>query len=135
MESAGYVARYCMKKITGAQAPGHYQRVDIETGEVHEVVPEFSRMSLKPGIGRPWLDKYHRDVYPHDRVVVQGMKLRPPRYYDIYLAEQEGYESDEVQFERYKKSLRFKDDCTPERLADAEHCAKARLSFKKRSLE
>ena len=38
-------------------------------------------MSLKPGIGQAWLDKYMSDVYTQDHVVVRG-KCRPPRFYD-----------------------------------------------------
>jgi hypothetical protein len=39
-------------------------------------------MSLKPGIGEGWLRKWYNDVYPHDYIVHNGAKLRPPRYYD-----------------------------------------------------
>lgn len=41
-ESAGYVARYCVKKISGVAGPGHYD------GRL----AEFVRMSRNPGIGQ-----------------------------------------------------------------------------------
>lgn len=41
-ESAAYVARYVLKKVTGAGAPAHYG----------DRVPEFVRMSRRPGIGQ-----------------------------------------------------------------------------------
>jgi hypothetical protein len=46
-------------------------------------------MSRKPGIGKEWFDKYKSDVYPHDYVVVKKHKIRPPRYYDKLLPEEE----------------------------------------------
>lgn len=72
-ESCAYVARYVTKKITGDQADEHYQ------GRV----PEFVRMSRRPGIGAAWLDKYQTDVYPHDYIVIRdGIKVKPPKYFD-----------------------------------------------------
>ena len=50
-QSAAYVARYIMKKVTGDAAEDHYTRIDPETGEVFERVPEFTNMSRRPGIG------------------------------------------------------------------------------------
>ncbi|AXH75892.1 MAG: replication initiator protein [Microviridae sp.] len=81
-ESAAYVARYIMKKVTGDIAEQHYSYVDPDTGEVLQRVPEFSHMSLKPGIGAGWLDKYRSDVYPNGDMVVRGVESKAPRYYD-----------------------------------------------------
>ena len=68
-ESAAYVARYIMKKITGRSAGAHYEHVCEQTGEITNRKPEFNKMSLKPGIGQGWYDKFKDDVYPHDYVV------------------------------------------------------------------
>ncbi len=81
-QSAAYVARYCMKKITGKAAAEHYQTINTETGEVHQVKPEYTTMSRRPGIGKPWLNKFQRDVFPSDEVIVNAKSTRPPRYYD-----------------------------------------------------
>lgn len=73
LQSAAYCARYILQKKSGDQADAHYQ------GRV----PEFNRMSLRPGIGAKWLDRYRTDVFPCDYVVsVDGHKDRVPRYYD-----------------------------------------------------
>ena len=80
-QSAAYVARYCMKKVNGDLAEAHYEYIDSD-GVVHNRVPEFAHMSLKPGIGAGWLEKFRSDVFPRDYVVVNGVKSRPPRYYD-----------------------------------------------------
>lgn len=92
-ESAAYVARYVLKKVTGDKANDHYQ------GRL----PEFCTMSRKPGIGLPWLERYFGDVYPHDFVVVRnGIKCRPPRFYDNYC--EEYYPELFAEVKRYRKS-------------------------------
>lgn len=132
-ESAAYVARYIMKKVTGGKADWHYQFSD-ENGEVFWKEPEFNKMSLKPGIGARWLDKFHADVYPADYVVVRGLKMKPPKYYDkkavVFCKEY-----DDVVFEREKKALLCADDCTPERLKVRQICKDKSLEFLKRTLE
>ncbi|QXP08258.1 MAG: replication initiator protein [Arizlama microvirus] len=74
-QSAMYVAKYSIKKITGELAAAHYE------GRL----PEFALMSLKPGIGHDWIKKYTSDCYPKDYFTIKGRKFRPPRYYDDYL--------------------------------------------------
>jgi len=81
-QSAAYVARYCMKKINGDQAETHYQTVNTQTGEVHQVKPEYATMSRRPGIGSTWFAKFGGDIFPSDQCVVNGKIMRPPRYYD-----------------------------------------------------
>jgi len=133
-ESAAYVARYVMKKVTGDRADVHYNRVDVVTGEEVQLVPEFNRMSLKPGIGADWFRKFSPEVLVRDGVVVNGRVSKVPRYYDNMLQSMDGFRFDEVKFERFKKALTVLEDTTPERLADRELVTKARLSFKKRKL-
>lgn len=135
-ESAAYVARYVMKKVTGNAASVHYQRgFDVSTGEVLIAEPEFCHMSLKPGIGANWIERFKGDVYPEDRCIINGVKVKPPRYYDKWLAAMHGFESDEVDYDRYLKSLSCSADSSPARLAVREEVTLARLNFKPRSLE
>ena len=63
-QSAAYIARYCVQKVTGQLAESHY-RVITEDGEIIDREPEFNHMSLKPGIGAEWLKRYKSDVFPH----------------------------------------------------------------------
>lgn len=86
-ESAAYVARYVMKKMNEEENTKG-QVIDWETGEVMPRVPEYNKMSLKPGIGANFIDKYRSDVFPHDYVVVNGHKAKPPRYYFKRLEQQ-----------------------------------------------
>lgn len=81
-ESAAYCARYCTKKITGDAALEHYRVIDEDTGEVIDRVPEFMESSRRPGLGTAWLEKYGRDAYEKDEVVMRSKAFKPPRYYD-----------------------------------------------------
>jgi hypothetical protein len=83
-ESAGYVARYVTKKITGPMAENYYKRDYLEEGSKKRT-PEFALMSRMPGIGLPWIQKYFTDVYPKDFFTLNGVKNKPVRYYDDYL--------------------------------------------------
>lgn len=80
-ESAAYVARYALKKITGDEAPGWYQRLDPDTGELHELIPEYLVMSRNPAIGKRWFQRFGLEVFPQDEVIVRGHQAKPPRYY------------------------------------------------------
>lgn len=133
-ESAAYVARYVMKKVTGNAAEAHYSACDRYTGEIVQRVPEYTRMSLKPGIGYEWFRRYREEVYPRDFVVLRGMKMKPPKAYDKLLKAAPDLTSDEVELLRYNKAAKFVDDTTVERLAVREECAKARVKLKSRSL-
>ena len=84
VETAAYTARYVMKKQTGEQARDHYTRTIIETGEILEIEPEFSLMSLKPGIGATWFKKYgETEIHDaSDFIVINGKKYKTPKYYD-----------------------------------------------------
>jgi hypothetical protein len=78
-----------MKKWKGDGAEDHYTRWCPLTGEGTTVEPEYCTMSRMPGIGKTWLEKYKSDVYPHDYVVINNHKVKPPRYYDSLLSEEE----------------------------------------------
>lgn len=121
-ESAAYVSRYILKKITGDNSFEHYCLLDIETGEYHgQRKPEYTTMSRRPGIGKTWFDKFSRDVYPDDFVVIKGKKMRPPRYYDGLLQAARPYEFDDVKAERKENARTTDNDSTPDRLAVKEY--------------
>lgn len=134
-QSAQYVAGYVTKKVTGPMASDHYSKVDFATGEVVELVPEFARMSLKPGIGASWFDTFRGEVYPFDRVVVNGAEAKPPRYYDKRLALIDPDGSDILSLSRYRKSFNTTIDSSVDRLRAREIVARARLSLFARDLE
>lgn len=142
-ESAAYVARYVMKKITGKDAEEHYSAfVDKNTGELisdQPRVPEFCRMSNRSGVGANWLDVYHDDVYPLDKVIVRGHPAQPPRYYDKKLEEKDPILHEAIKQARQESAARkgrisgFDD--SPDRLAVKEKVKLASIKALKRNLE
>jgi hypothetical protein len=78
--SAGYIARYSLKKVIGAGAADWYMGRK----------PEYLTMSRRPGIGSEWIRKFHTDLYPSDELVVNGMVTKPPRFYDDCVAKHSG---------------------------------------------
>lgn len=131
-ESAAYVARYCVQKVTGHNAKDHYARVDAD-GEF-SLPPEFNHMSLKPGIGAPWLAKFQTDVYPHDYVVVNGHKSKPPKYYDRLFSRVDPDTMEGIAFSRDTLARSRFEDNTPERLAVKEIVQRARSSMLLRTI-
>lgn len=91
-ESCAYVARYILKKQTGP---------DADYKGKH---PEYITMSRRPGIGKDFYEKFERDIYSHDRVVVRdGIFCRPPRYYDNLFAVSHGVSALEQLKEKRKE--------------------------------
>lgn len=73
LESAGYCARYSLKKLAHGK-----------DGE-HDKEP-ISRRSSRQAIGKSWIEKYWRDVVNHGYIVLPGgEKVGVPRYYEKWL--------------------------------------------------
>lgn len=126
-ETASYCARYIMKKVLGQAAETAYRRTDAD-GVVWDVKPEYAAMSLKPGIGAGWFEKYSRDVFPHDRVVSRGAERKVPKYYDRLLKRAKLDMLENVQFLREVAGREAWQEQTPQRLAARETVHRARVS-------
>ncbi|AXH74108.1 MAG: replication initiator protein [Microviridae sp.] len=129
--TARYCAVYTTKKITGELAEEHYMRVSRSTGEITHLVPEFARMSLKPGIGMRWLERYWQDIYLRGNCgyPVDG-KLKPiPRYFDIMMKDIAPDVLDQESYRRYLAAVERCEDSTLERLAVREEVAIAKSKF------
>lgn len=76
-DTASYVARYMQKKVNASD--------DLESYASVGMIPEFSRMSLKPALGRR-ADQIE-DVYLTDKVTIMKgdnvVTFKPPKYYDM----------------------------------------------------
>lgn len=93
-ESAAYVARYVLKKVTGDAAEDHYNGRQ----------PEYITMSRRPGIGREWLTKYVDDVYNNDKLVIRNdLICRPPKYYDYIYDNFLGGDIQKIKLNRMKE--------------------------------
>lgn len=134
-KSCAYVARYIMDKVTGDLAHRAYDSVNVETGEIFTRAPEYNRMSLKPAIGKRWFDKFGlTDVFPHDRVVLDGVESKPPRYYDKLFSRIDESGFADIKASRLVDMAKNLCDNTPARLAVREFLLEERLSNFKRSL-
>ncbi|WNK14747.1 MAG: replication initiator protein [Microvirus sp.] len=129
--TAAYCAKYIVGKVTGDAAESHYSRVD-EDGVIHRRVPEFAHMSLRPGIGAGWLERFRGDVFPHDFVVADGVKFSPPKFYDRLLKRSdECVRLDVAGARQARAKLSFADN-SDERLRVREEVHKARVRNQRR---
>ncbi len=125
LQSAHYVARYCMKRQGGKKAEAHYQGRK----------PEYATMSRRPGIGAKWFEQFGRDVFPHDYVVDQeGRKTRTPKYYDVLCEKYFPGVLDTIKAKRVAAAKLHRANNTPERLIVRETVLNAKLTTLKRQL-
>lgn len=131
-----YVARYVTKKIGGAMANDHYEKT-LPDGTLYYLPPEFSVMSLKPPIGKAWIEKYWQETYDTDSVVLDGKEYPVPEFYDKWLKSHHPDVWDEVLEKRqeYCKSEKCHLNSTPKRLEKREIVAQAAHSQRTRSYE
>lgn len=114
-QSAGYIARYCLKKQTGKQGGyAHYQGRK----------PEYASMSSNPGLGKYWFDKYSEQTYKRDSVYIDNHAMQPPSAYDRYLKQIDPELLDQVKAERKIKAEKHTDNQTEERLLVRERLKK-----------
>ena len=108
-----------MKKVNGANAEKHYE------GKF----PEFTRMSLRPGVGSGWLKKFATDIYPDDFVVINSKKMRPPRYYDTQheVANPEAMQS--LKWTRKKQLRKHSENNTKDRLKVRETILNKKMEY------
>lgn len=133
-QSAAYVARYVMKKRTGPQAEDHYKMIHPKTGEIVTQRPEYTTMSRRPGIGTGWLEKFKTDVYPGDFIILNGKRVRPPRWYDTVLERDDPKLFRELKRRRKLSTHLYADNNTPARLKVREKLQERRLERLERKL-
>lgn len=123
-QSAGYCARYIMKKQMGKSAEQAYGT------RTHE----YAKMSLNPAIGKRWYDKNKRDVFPHDFAILNGTKMSVPKYYDKLLKDSCPEQHEEVQSKREIEGAKSRADNTPERREAKDIVLRAKIRNLKRSI-
>lgn len=119
-QSAAYVARYILKKVTGNPAKDHYNKIiDYNTGECVDLQPEYTTMSRRPGIGKKWYEQYKNQLHPDDFVVWNGKKHKIPKYYDRLYEIEHAEEFERIKERRFKNAQKpnIKANNTPDRLA------------------
>lgn len=136
-DSAGYVARYCTKKVTGDRAAEHYCYVD-EYGLIWDnLKPEY--IACSNGIGERHFKDWYRDIYPSDEmgVVKNGdfYVTQPPRYFDELLKRTNRDWYEEVKKKRETRAQEHQKELTPDRLRQIDICYKDRNKRLPRKLE
>lgn len=138
-ESAAYVARYVLKKWSHEKGENLYESMKGLSNEeakkkfYGEKKQEYITMSRSPGIGYSWYNQYKSDIHKHGFLVVNGRKVKPPKYYETL------YELDNVfglylqKAERVKKAL--DKNLTPHKLNIKEQYKLNRITNLKRSFE
>lgn len=132
-ESAGYVARYSLKKVNGEQAKEHYLRVNTETGEVYTIQKEY--LAASQGLGLRHFEDFYEQMYLRDSVIVKGKQAPIPAYYDRKLEQVNAQWLANLKEDRKKRAEQRKEDNTPERLAVRHEIKKAQVNLLKRDLE
>ncbi len=120
MDSVAYVARYIMKKQYPSKLPTaqaayveNYERIDTDTGEIHNVKPEYSTMSRN--IGKEWFLSNQGDCFPKDFVTFKGEKFKPPKFYDRLYSDLHPEQMEVIKKKRGSHNLTSKDN-TDDRL-------------------
>ena len=127
-ESAGYTARYVLKKITGEAAETHYRSVCPVTGEIFDLNPEFIQVSNRPGLGTDWIAANFEAVYARDSIIHNGKQMPVPVFYDKWLAKHHPELAEEVAHRRaIKRQETDQSEWTEQRLLQAEDAKKAKI--------
>lgn len=96
--SAAYIARYMLKKQKGPKAKAGYKAAAL--------VPEFTRVSNRKGIGYDWYQEKKELVWAEDRVNLllggKVKKIKPPRYYEKLLEREDPSRLLEIKEARYE---------------------------------
>lgn len=131
-QSAGYVARYVIKKATGEAVADSLTRIHPTTLFPWQVRPEFIVMSRRPGIGDSWFAQFSGDAFPSDFVIVDGRKKPIPRYYDKKLSDREALS---IKSTRKENAAKHADEQTTRRLLTKTESATLRAERLPRTMD
>lgn len=134
LESCCYVARYICDKITGDMASAHYE-VFTADGVLVNRVPEFTRMSRSPGLASEWYEKYGRHAHlSGDFAVLNGKRVRMPRFYDKRFADLDSQSMDVIKLRRRRNAVRHRKNNFVDRLRVREVVALRKAHLFKRNV-
>jgi len=122
-QTAQYTASYVTKKLNNKR---RYVTVNKETGELEALVQPRAFMSLRPAIGRDWLDLHGLSVYDHDRVIINGRPQKPAKYYDRWLEQIAPIKCKEIKDNRRQNVKHLSKEQTHARARNAHARAKSK---------
>lgn len=131
-DSAAYVSRYVLKKVTGHMHDDHYMRCD-DYGVAYWLQPEYTTMSRRPGIGKEWYEKYKSDVFPSDELPIPGRGVfkNVPRYYEDLLEKSDPELHQRIKVARAKYAKNRPEEYTPQKLESKYKIKKAQLNLRR----
>jgi len=129
--SASYVARYLLKKLTGKQAAIN-DWTNPSNGEVLRRKAEYTTNSNQ--LGKKWFEKWHADVYPADYLIMRGKKISPPPYYDRLYEKMFPEEHKDVKEKRQYRNTQRKQEAGSRRLHQIEQAHEGRAKAYNRNL-
>lgn len=103
--TAGYVARYMLKKHKGRDAFFYEDR---------GIFPEFVRCSRRPGIGRDYFELNKDKIYQTDEVFIpqrnsSPIRSKPPKYYDNIFGLENPEDLEYIKYRRKETALNSMD--------------------------
>lgn len=131
-QSAGYCARYSLKKVNGEMAKEHYEFIDPNTGEISYLQKEY--LAASQGLGLGYYEKYADTMYVRDNCILNGRQAPIPKYYDSKLGIDNPEKLEAIKLRRREKALLRADDNTPSRLAVREEIKLAQVILLRRDL-
>lgn len=132
MESARYCAGYMLKRYSAEVAEEKYKWV-TRYGEMVQRPQPYGRMSLKPGIGSSWLNRYRTDVVNHGAVFDHQYRKPVPRYFRQLLEKIDAVAAETLEANIIERGIKHHkpQDNTRARLEVRERCKEAAIRFKK----
>ena len=128
-QSAGYVASYALKDTKTAYKEREAKTVRNKEGDLESYPKPFLRMSLKPAIGIPFCEKYHKDGFSGDTIMYRGKQYPVPEVYIRWLSKFDPDEADRLRQikQDYMATKEARKEKTPSRLKAKAICRDARL--------
>lgn len=93
---------------------------------------KFQRMSRDPGLGKSYFDKYWRDAFPRDEVIIDGEPVQAPKRYVDWLEEVDSDMAFEVRSRRMEEMRKAFDKSYGSRLYQLADSAQIRSDRKNR---
>ncbi len=132
MASCAYVARYVIKKHSRAE--DYYYKIDEERGEIQRIEQEYCTMSNRPGIGHKFFQKYKKEIYPDDFIVIKGTRHKVPKYYDYQLEKTNKKIYNSIKIKRKYQASKNAENNTQQRLAVREKIKNSKNALLKRKI-
>lgn len=129
--TASYVAGYIMKKLRTSNFSEAHAIYGKTAKPIFVKKEEYTQASKRPGLGADFFKKYWHEIYPRDRVRIEGKEYIPPKFYDKLLKERDPAVYHQVMSKRLEW-LDQQEPSTDQELAARKANHEARLAQRKK---